>query len=130
MSIDLVKVELLRHIEGFSKKRVEWLKEKICREGIWTKPIVIDGEHHLVMDGQHRMEVARALKLRYVPCVRYRYDEVELWSLRPNHEVTAELVIARALRGDPYPYKTVKHRFSTPLEACRVNLDELRGGTA
>ena len=62
-TIRLVDVKNLRHVEGYSKKRVEWLKDKIVKEGIWNKPICIDSEYGIVMDGQHRMEVAKELKI-------------------------------------------------------------------
>ena len=40
--IEFVPVERLRHIEGFSKRRVEWLTRKIVDEGLWTKPVALD----------------------------------------------------------------------------------------
>jgi hypothetical protein len=110
--ITYVETSTLRHIEGFSARRVAWLTRKIQREGRWTKPVVLDRAHHLVMDGQHRMEVARRLGLRVIPAVLYDYAEVEVWSLRPRtHTVSAAEITARSLAGDIYPYKTAKHRF-------------------
>ena len=125
--IVLVEVKKLRHIEGFSQKRVDWLKDKILKEKFWIVPLKVDDEHDLVMDGQHRMEVAKRLKLSVVPCVRYSYDEVDVWSLRKNHEVTRQLIIKKALSGYIYPYKTAKHRFPHSGDVlCRYELSELR----
>ena len=119
-------VELLKHIEGFSKKRVQRLIDKIQSDGVWIKPLALDDMHNLVLDGQHRMEVARALGLKWVPAVRYRYADLELWSLRPNHTFDWREVARRALAGEPYPYKTVKHRFPDGgLPACQFPLTEL-----
>lgn len=126
MKIQMVDPKRLRHIEGFSKRRAKWLEKKIIDEGIWTKPLAIERTHKLVLDGQHRMEVALALGLKKVPCVYYDYDEVEVWSLRDNHEVSAELVIQKSLRGDIYPYKTAKHRFPNELPAIEIPLEKLR----
>jgi hypothetical protein len=109
--IHRLPVGRLRHIEGFSKRRVEWLTRKMQSEGIWTKPVAVDTEHDLVLDGQHRMEAAKRLGLKWVPAVRYVYAELEVWSLRPQHEVDWQRVTERALADRPYPYKTVKHRF-------------------
>lgn len=127
VTIELVPTSALRHIEGFSKRRVAWLKGKIIDEGTWTKPIALDDKHHLVLDGQHRMEVALALGLRRVPAVRYRYAKVEIWSLRPKYEFDWKEVVRRALADDIYPYKTVKHRFPVELPACEFSLEDLRG---
>ncbi|MCU0689845.1 MAG: hypothetical protein MUF54_00450 [Polyangiaceae bacterium] len=126
MTLRLVDPAKLRHIEGHSVRRVAWLEKKIVAAGRWSKPLAIEGCHHLVMDGQHRMEVAVLLGLRRVPVVTFSYDEVEIWSLRPQYAFTWEDVVARALAGDIYPYKTVKHRFPTAIPACDFTLQELR----
>lgn len=121
-----VPVENLRHIEGFSAKRVDWLVRKIQSEGVWSKPLALDDEHGLVLDGQHRMEAAKRLGLKWVPAVRYHYADVDVWSLRPNHNFDWQLVTNRALADTPYPYKTVKHRFpGEGLPACSFQLAEL-----
>jgi MobA-like NTP transferase domain len=126
MGIEMVDVASLKHIEGFSKKRVQWLKDKIVREGVWNKPVALDVSHGLVLDGQHRMEVAKALGLKRIPAIKYDYSAVKVWSLRPGkHEFTWETVVERALAGDIYPYKTVKHEFPVPLPACHFNIEEL-----
>lgn len=125
MKLELEDPRALRHIEGFSARRVEWLRKKIRVEGRWTKPIALDDTHGLVLDGQHRLEVALAMGLRRVPVVRFRYADVEIWSLRPKYSFTWEGVVARALLGEPYPYKTVKHRFARTIPACDFPLEEL-----
>ena len=125
-SILLVAVSGRRHIEGFSRSRVEWLAEKIRREGRWTKPLALEREHHLVMDGQHRMEVARKLGLTCVPALLFDYDEVEVWSLRPGkYEVSGRQIVERALAGHLYPYKTAKHRFPVALPELSIPLGQL-----
>ena len=123
--IELVDVGVLLHIEGFSRRRVEWLRRKILKEKVWSKPIAIDARHLLVLDGQHRMEVALALELKNVPAVKYDYARVEVWSLRKKYQFDCQLVTERALVGDIYPYKTVKHRFPEPVPLCQYSLEEL-----
>jgi len=125
--IEFIDVQTLRHIEGFSRPRVAWLAKKIQAEQLWTKPVVLDRTHHLVMDGQHRMEVAKLLGLSVIPAILYDYANVEVWSLRPEHyTVSWQEIIARALRGDIYPYKTAKHRFPcAELPVLGISLPEL-----
>lgn len=126
-SVEFVPVQRLRHIEGFSQRRVDWLVGKILDEGIWTKPVALDADHDLVLDGQHRMEAARMLGLARVPAVRYRYADLKVWSLRANHSFDWKRVTERALAGQPYPYKTVKHEFPEGgLPACSIGLEALR----
>ena len=125
--IALIRTEELKHIEGFGHKRVIWLKDKILKEGFWTVPLKIEKNLNLVMDGQHRMEVAKELKLNAVPCLVYLYEEVEVWSLRKNYIVNAESIIKRVLSDNIYPYKTAKHAFPDGSNLrCRFTLEELK----
>lgn len=123
--IELVPVVDLLHIEGFSKKRVEWLVQKIKQEKIWTKPIALDNFNNLVLDGQHRMEAAKQLGLRVVPAIKYVYADIKVWSLRPKYQFDWEIVTQRAIKQDIYPYKTVKHEFPEPLPSCVIDLKDL-----
>jgi len=123
--IKLIETNFLRHVEGFSEKRVKWLRKKIVSEGIWNKPICIDGEFGIVMDGQHRMEVARELGFKIVPALIFNHDEVEFWSLRENHQVSQEKIMENFESGEIYPYKTVKYGFPVDVPACSFSLEEL-----
>ena len=124
--IHLVEVGSLTHIEGFSAKRARFLADKIDREGIWTKPVVIDSPNRLVMDGQHRMEAATLLGLPCIPAVSFQYTEVRVWSLRPQYQFDYQVVIQRALANNPFPYKTVKHEFPVSIPSCHWPIAELR----
>lgn len=125
-SIELVPSENLRHIEGWSPTRVEWLSEKILSEGTWTKPLALDRDNYLVMDGQHRMEASKKLGFQFVPAILFDYRDVEIWSLRPQYEFDWQTVVERSLSDNPYPYKTVKHKFPYDIPNCAIDLDELR----
>jgi hypothetical protein len=133
--VKLVPVASLRHIEGFSSKRVSWLVSKMQKEQLWTRPVCLSPVKdargrvvHLVMDGQHRTEAALRLGLAQVPALLFDYHEVEIWSLRPSQAVSVERVIEKSLANDPYPYKTVKHRFTTPIPELALALASLKDG--
>lgn len=135
--VTLVPVISLRHIEGFSSKRVAWLVAKMKKERLWTRPVCLAPVKdaagkvvHLVMDGQHRTEAALRLGLREVPAQLFDYHDVEIWSLRSSQEVSVERVIEKSLANDPYPYKTVKHRFAAPVLELAVPLSALKKGIA
>ena len=40
--IGYVDVSALSPIEGFSRKRVLWLKDKVLEEGVWTTSIKVE----------------------------------------------------------------------------------------
>lgn len=124
--IELVEVSKLRHIEDYCHDRVAWLKTEILKKGFWTKPIALDSEHYLVLDGQHRMEAALALGLNRVPAIKFNYDRLKVVSLRDEHQFDWKTVVEKAIVGDIYPYKTVKHEFLEPYPRCRYSLEELR----
>lgn len=124
----LVNINLLKHIEGFSEKRVANMKRKMLESGVWERPICIEKNHFLILDGQHRFEVASKLGLKYIPCEFFDYNDesVIVWSLRKECVVTKELVIERSLSGNIYPYKTAKHKFPQKVEKIGIPLKKLQ----
>ena len=126
MKIELIPVCDLLHIERHSTKRMRWLEGKIKKEGVWSKPIAVDDQYGLVLDGQHRMEVAKRLDLKHIPAIKFCYADVNIRSLRSRYSFDWEEVTMRAINGDIYPYKTVKHDFSEPLPKCQFTLEQLK----
>lgn len=111
--IELISIENLHHIEKFDEKRVGILMEKIKNEGIWKVPLIIERETGMILDGQHRFEVAQILKLKKVPVILVDYNIVCVWSLRKEEKVSQLIVKHRVMvQKDIYPYKTVKHKFN------------------
>lgn len=125
-TIELVDPRTLRHIEGHDEARVDTLLAKIVAEGVWTRPLYIERNHGLVLDGQHRLEVALRLGLARVPVQGFDYHDVAVWTLRKELPVDVDTVIRRSLAGDIYPYKTVKHKFPAVIDTCHLPLAELR----
>lgn len=124
-TIDFVAPQELKHIEGHDESRVAQLMDKIKTEQVWTKPVYIEGTHNLVLDGQHRLEVALRMGLRRIPVQRFAYSDVAVWTLRKECPVDVPTVIRRANAGDIYPYKTVKHKFPDVIDDCSIPLAEL-----
>lgn len=123
----LFEVSLIYPIEGHSKKRVAWLKNKITSEGIWTMPLCVEKTKNLLMDGHHRFEVAKELGLKFVPVEMYGYEEVEVYSLRDDRVVTAQQIFENHKQGVIYPYKTAKHIFKLGDTGFKgVSLNELK----
>ncbi|MFQ2825081.1 ParB N-terminal domain-containing protein [Aeromonas allosaccharophila] len=124
--VELVLVSSLKHIERFSAKRARWLANRIKKDGVWRVPLALDHEHNLVLDGQHRMEAAKLLGLSHVPVIRYNYAKLNIRSLRKKYFFNWAIVSERALKGDIYPYKTVKHYFpEDSTHQCHILLSEL-----
>jgi hypothetical protein len=124
--VELISVDKLKPIEGHGKKRLKWLLSKILNENVWLSPLLVEKNHNLVLDGHHRLEVARLLGLKKVPVVLFAYDDVKLWSLRKNHVVNRQIVIEKANKGELFPYKTVKHEFPNYEGECSHSLGSLK----
>jgi CTP:phosphocholine cytidylyltransferase-like protein len=123
--VELVEVSKLKPIEGHISERVVLLREKIWKEGVWNRPIVVEKENLLVLDGNHRFQVAKLLQMERIPAILIDYNEIEVWSLRVDEFVSRDEVIRRALSGELYPHKTAKHKFPNFSLMCNISTEEL-----
>lgn len=122
-----LSVDVLRHIECFDEDRARALQKKIIQEGVWTRPLIVEKKHNLVLDGQHRLVCAKALGLAVVPCLLVDYEDVAVWSLRKEYRVSARAVLRKVNNGEIYPYKTVKHKYNFLVPELNISLAELQG---
>ena len=125
MNINLIDLNLLLDIEEYIPERKDSLKEKILNETIWTKPIVVEKNHNLILDGHHRFNVAKELGMDKIPAILVDYDNIEIWSLKSSEKVDKDLVILKAKNGNIYPNKTVKHKFEFKIPSCNYKIEEL-----
>jgi choline kinase len=123
--VQMISPQDLKHIEQYNEERVQELMKKIQAEGVWTKPMYIEKNHNLVLDGQHRLQVALRLGLTQVPVQGFHYEDVSVWTLRKELHVDVPTVINKANQGYIYPYKTVKHKFPNVINECSIVLDNL-----
>ncbi|WP_158809309.1 ParB N-terminal domain-containing protein [Beijerinckia sp. L45] len=100
------------------------LFKKIVADGYWTHPIVLEEDNLVVMDGHHRLAVARSLKLRAVPAVLYSYRDVRVESRRDDRTVSPAQIIRCGLTNTLMPAKTTRHCFPTTL-TCSIALSDL-----
>ncbi|PDT34698.1 hypothetical protein ATY30_02625 [Sinorhizobium americanum] len=100
----------------------------IIDKGRWTRPILVEHRHSVIMDGHHRYFCAGELDLSSVPCVLLSYDDpslhVSYWS-QPG-PVDVDRIIRAGLSGELMSFKTTKHRLQTALPCCSIDLDDLR----
>jgi len=125
--LELIRVSELLPIENFGPKKATNLRDKIFNEGKWIRPICVHKfmNNVIVMDGHHRLAAAKKLQCKYIPCIFYSYDEVEVSSMRKNYEITVKDILDRALSGNIYPYKTVKHEFPGGYQSCNIRMVDL-----
>ncbi|RED44844.1 ParB N-terminal domain-containing protein [Aestuariispira insulae] len=125
-SVELMAVDDLRPTEWIKKRRAARLAHTIESSGIWRCPICIEAESLFVMDGHHRLEVAKMLGLLRVPVLRLSYNDIPVISRKSGFNVTPDQLRERAAKGLLYPYKTTRHLFPAGLVACQVPITLLR----
>lgn len=121
----LTKVSKLHPVEDHDKSRIPKIENFVIQKGYWKKPLRIEKNHNLVLDGHHSLELAKQMKLKYVPVIGFNYNEIEMWSLREEIPLDKKTVIYNAKKGDIYPYKTVKHKFPDVRYKCNISLEKL-----
>jgi ParB-like nuclease family protein len=127
LPIDFVPVEQIRANECHYPDHAATLAETIVRERLWRVPVALERTSLAVMDGHHRVEAARRLRLKYVPCLLLDYNTVEVDTARPGYLVNPPEIIRRARAKELYPPKTTRHKFPAPLPICNISLLLLQG---
>ena len=74
-------------------------------EPLWRIPIALERTSLAVMDGHHRLEAARRLRLKYVSCLLLDYDSLEVDATRHGYLVNPHEIVRRARSGELYPSK-------------------------
>ena len=130
LPIDFVPVEQIRPNECHYPDHAVTLADTILREQLWRIPIALERTSLAVMDGHHRLEAARRLGLKYIPCLLLDYDSVEVDATRQGYLVNSHEIVRRARTGELYPPKTTHHRFPSPFPICNISVLLLQGQSA
>ncbi|MFW8584581.1 hypothetical protein ACOJBM_05785 [Rhizobium beringeri] len=72
-----------------------------------------------MMDGHHRLAVAKRIQLRILPAMLLDYYGVRVEAWRPGEVVTPEIIFAMARSGRKFPAKTTKHVFDPQFPECK-----------
>lgn len=94
--------------------------------GTLINPIIADKDSLVIIDGHHRVEAAKIMKLKKLPVFVVDYFS-ETIGLESRKEIPVEKkdVINRGLKNDPFPPKTTKH--SVPgLKSVNMLIEELK----
>ncbi len=128
--VRLVPVKWLKPHEEIKIKPRDKLLDMTNRWGGFTKPIWVDTHTGALLDGHHRLSVAKELGLKLIPaiCLDYLNSELislELWPNANIESVDKADVIEMCLGNELYPPKTTKHVVIYDLPPILVALEEL-----
>lgn len=97
-------IDFFRASEHIDETHVRVLAVGIEAAGIWTAPLPVEAGSGFIMDGNHRLAVARRLNLRCLPTAIGRQELL--------------------------PFKSTRHLFNPPLPGSEIPLALLRDGVA
>jgi len=125
--LSLIPLASLRKHERHDQEKVNALINQINLAGIWSHPIIVDQEYHIILDGHHRYEAACRMGLSYIPCAVIDYDNeriaVDAW--REGEIIDRHAVRNAALSGQLMPIHTSRHKFSEPIKSEEIPLEYL-----
>ena len=127
----IVDVEWLKPHEEIKTKARDKLLDMTKRWGGFTKPVLVDSITGSLLDGHHRLSVAKELGLSKIPaiCLDYLSSEeiiLELWPNSGYESITKSMVIEMCKSSDLFRPKTTKHTTIFDLPPILVSLDELK----
>ncbi len=123
----LEKHALLPH-EAVDPARLAQLRESLGRDGILYEPVIVDRESMVILDGHHRVRVLRGMGCQLIPAYLMDYSDssIRVYSRRPGITVDKSKVIERGTNSRPFPARTSRHVFATPLEPRPTRIGKLK----
>lgn len=123
LDIRIVDMLFLKGHEKVDEQRLANLKAEIESDGILKKPIVVDANTDVVLDGHHRMGALKALGCSKIPVVLvdYRSPKIGVKTSENGEEFSKRKVIEAALNGDPMPPKSTWHYVTCSKEIAHIS---------
>lgn len=138
MDTDIVYIpisELRPHEETKEKKLGHYVRlvSRMARTRLKVKPLWVDRETKVILDGHHRYSMFREIGCRRVPCILVDYladPSIQVLPRRTDTPVSKQIVIDMALSGNTFPPKTTKHVFPCEAPEFYLNLKKCMEETA
>jgi hypothetical protein len=127
----LIEIGSLRGHEEVIPDNLEKRSSKLLAMGFY-KPIIVDRDSLVILDGHHKWTAARLLGLDRVPVlmVDYLLDEsvnVGVWPGCGRESITKDEVLEMGASEGVFPPKTSRHVFPFRIPTIRIPLEELKG---
>ncbi len=125
--ICLMPVAFFCQSEKVEMSEVRILADVIRSRGVWVAPVVAERETGIIMDGNHRLNVARILDLKRVPCILVNYNDERVAVNHWDSELPFDIshIYETISRGELLAYKSTRHQFNPGLPVIEVSLDML-----
>jgi hypothetical protein len=122
----IIEIKLLREHEGVDAKHLNKLKERIKSDKVLKKPIIVDKNTNVVLDGHHRLIALKELGCKKIPVIflNYRSPKIKVFSWRKGEKVTKGIVLKAAFSGKKLPPKTSKHMIKIGKKLTHISIIE------
>jgi len=121
--IRTVDMSLLRGHERVDPRRVEKLRAEIEGDGILKKPIAVDLNTKVVLDGHHRIAALKRLGCCRIPViyVDYMSPRIGVKTCENGVECSKQMVIEAGLSGNLLPPKSTWHYVTSSPEIAHIS---------
>lgn len=137
LKMEVTDIGRLKPLEKVLPSHLANIQTMIEKEGIVRKPLIVDREYGVVLDGSHRYAYLMKEGYRKAPVIFVDYEDESIFvgnHLRhrfvkdENFTISKAEVRERALHEKLYPPRTTRHFFPFRKEDHPVALQELQKG--
>ncbi|MGB9959158.1 MAG: ParB N-terminal domain-containing protein [Candidatus Bathyarchaeales archaeon] len=123
IDVRIVNMLFLKGHEKVDEQRLAALKAEIESDGILKKPIVVDVNTNVVLDGHHRIKALQALGCSKIPVilVDYKSPKIGVKTSENGKEYSKHKVIEAALKGELLPPKSTWHYIACSKEIVHIS---------
>ena len=105
---------------------VEDEKSQFLDCGLWKKPICIDSEFSIVLEGENRIVAAKQIGLKIAPAISFNISEVMINPVNNDvDECDFEMIFSRLKSGEVHPLDNFHISFYSEIPECSIDLEEL-----
>ena len=114
--LEFVRYERLKEHESAEPLLLNRLLSEIRSDGSLRRPIAVDLNTKIILDGHYRFKCLKLLGCNIIPCYMFDYkkSEIIVLSHRDGENITKEDVIRAGLTGNKLRPKSSKHLIKLP----------------
>lgn len=117
MKTEKIRLNELNPHEKVIQNNLKKVIDMILSDQVLKKPIIVDKNTNVILDGHHRYEAFKVLGERRIPCIMVDYSSeevnVEHWG---EGSITKEEVVEKGLSNELFEPKTSRHTIPQTAE--------------
>lgn len=127
--IKFVDIRTLIQHEQIDRARLDEVRNQLRIQGVVRRPVIVDEESNVILDGHHRVQVLRELGAKHVPVVYVRYSDETVRVYLRRKDILMKLlkryVVEKAISHELFPSKTTRHLIRGRPGMKAVRIEEL-----